>query len=32
MDFRGLFPPSGSPVGQTSVVTHSIPTTGAPIW
>ena len=30
-DFRSLFPPSGTPLGQTSVVNHSIPTTGPPI-
>lgn len=31
IDFRSLFPSNGSPLGQTSVVSHSIPTTGAPI-
>ena len=30
-DFCGLFPPNGNPLGQTSVVKHSIPTTGPPI-
>ena len=30
-EFRSLFPPNGKPLGQTSVIQHSIPTTGAPI-
>ena len=30
-EFRSLFPSKGSPLGQTSVVSHSISTTGPPI-
>ena len=30
-DFCSLFPPCGTPLVQTSVVNHSIPTTGHPI-
>ena len=31
LDFHSLFPAKGSPLGQTSVVSHSISTTGHPI-
>ena len=31
LKFPSLFPAKGSPLGQTSVVTHSIQTMGSPI-